>query len=117
MLTEGFHRVLRMIFGSKRNLVIEWGKLHNKELYALCSSTNIIRVVRSRRLRCAGHIAHMEERRDAHRILVGKTEGRRQLEKPKHRWEDSIKMDLQEVRCGGMEWIDLAQDRNRCGLL
>jgi hypothetical protein len=86
--------VLRRIFGPKRDEVIgKWRRLHNKELYALYSSPNIIRVIKSRRLRWAGHAARMGERR----ALVGKPEGRIPLGRPRRRWEDNIKMDLREV--------------------
>jgi hypothetical protein len=92
------NRVLRRIFGPKRDEVTgEWRRLHNKELYALYSSPNIIRVIKSRRLRLTGHVARMGDRRGAYRALVGKPEGRRPLERPRHRWEDNIKMDLREV--------------------
>jgi hypothetical protein len=106
-------KVLRRIFGPKRDEVTgEWRRLHNKELCTLYSPQNIIRVIKSRRLRWAGHVACMGERRDAYRALVGKPEGRRPLGKPGLRWEDNIKMDFQEVGwC--MEWINLAQDRDR----
>jgi hypothetical protein len=108
------NKVLRRIFGPKRDDVTgEWRRLHNKELCALYSSPNIIRVMKSRRLRWAGHVARMGERRGAYRALVGKPEGRRPLEKPRRRWEDNIKMDLRQVGWGGVDWIDLAQDRNR----
>jgi hypothetical protein len=90
------NRVLRRIFGPKRDEVTgEWRRLHNKELYALYSSPNIIQVIKSKRLRWARHVACMGERRGAYRALVGKPEGRRQLERPRRRWEDNIKMDLQ----------------------
>jgi hypothetical protein len=86
--------VLRRIFWPKRDEVTgEWRRLHNKELYALYSPNNI-RVIKSRRLRWAGHVACMGERRGAYRALVGKPEGRRPLERPRCRWEDNIKMDL-----------------------
>jgi hypothetical protein len=85
----------------------------NKELYALYSSPNIIRVIKSRRLRWAGHVARMGERRVAYRALVGKPEGRRPLGRPRYRWEDNIKIHLQEVEWVGIDWIDLAQDRDR----
>jgi len=65
------------------------------------------------RIRWAGHVAHMGERRGAYRVLVGKPEGNRPLGRPRHRWEDNIKMDLQEVQCGVMDWIKLAQDKDR----
>ena len=74
--------------------------LHNEELYALYSSPNIIRVIKPRIVRWAGHVARMEQRRDAYRALVGKPEGRRPLERSRRRWEDDIKMDLREVGCG-----------------
>jgi hypothetical protein len=108
------NKVLRRIFGPKRDEVTgEWRRLHNKELYALYSSPNSIRVMKSRRLRWAGHVARIGERRGAYRDLVGKPEGRRPLGIPRRRWEDNIKKDLREVGCGGVDWIDLAQDRDR----
>jgi hypothetical protein len=98
------NRVLRRIFGPKRDEVTrEWRRLHNKEFYALYSSPNIIRVIKSRRLRWAGHVACMGESRGAYMALVGKPEGRRPLERPRRRWEDNIKMDLQEVGWGGID--------------
>jgi hypothetical protein len=94
------NRVLRRIFGPKRDEVTgEWRRLHNKGLYALYSS-DIIRMIKSRRLRWAGHTARMGERRGAYRVLVGKPEGRRPLERPRRRWEDNITMDLREVGWG-----------------
>jgi hypothetical protein len=108
------NKVLRRIFGPNRDEVRgEWERLHNKELYALYSSPNIIRVIKSRRLRWAGYVACMGDRRGAYRDLVGKPEGRRPLGRPRCRWEDNIKMDLREVGWGGIDWIDLAQDRDR----
>jgi hypothetical protein len=86
---------------------------NNEELYALYSSPNIIRVIKSRKLRWAGHVARMGEMSGAYRALVGKPEGRRALERPRRRWEDNIKMDLLEVRWGDLDWISLAQDRDR----
>jgi hypothetical protein len=95
------NKVLRRIFGPKRDEVTgEWRRLHNKELYALYSSPNIIRVMKSRRLRWAGHMACLGERRGAYRALVGKPEGRRPLERPRRRWEDNIKMDIRETGWG-----------------
>jgi hypothetical protein len=95
------NRVLRRIFGSKRDEVTgEWRRLHYKELYALYSSPNIIWVIKSRRLRWIGHVARMGERRGAYRALVGKPEGRRSLRRPRHRWEDNIKLDLRAVGWG-----------------
>ena len=75
------------------------------------SSPNIIRSLKSRRLRWAGHVARMEQSRNAYRVLVGKPEGKRPLGRPRHTWEDNIRMDLKEVGCDPGEWIDLAEDR------
>ena len=106
------NRVLRRIFGPRRDKVRgEWGKLHNEELNDLYSSLSIVRVIKSRRMRWVWHVVHMGERRGIHRVLVGKHEGKRPLGRPRHRWED-IKMDLQEAGCGGIDWIELAQDRD-----
>jgi hypothetical protein len=87
-------------------------KLHNEELHNLYCSPNIIRIIKSRRMRLAGHVARMGEKRNAYRILVGKHEGKRPLGRPGHRWEDNIKMDLREIGWSGMDWIDLAEDRD-----
>ena len=107
------NRVLRRIFGPKRDEVTrEWRKLHNEELNDLYSSPNI-RVVKSGRMRWTGHVAPMGERRGVYRVLVGKREGKRLLGRPRRRWEDNIKMDFKEVRCGVLDWIKLAQDRDR----
>jgi len=107
------NRVFMRIFGPKRDEVTgEWRKLHNEELNVLFSLPNIEREIKSR-MRWAEHVARMEERRGVYRVLVGKPEGKRQLGRPRRRWEDNIKMDLQEVGCGGMDWIELAQDRDR----
>jgi hypothetical protein len=108
------NKVLRRISVPKRYEVTgEWRRLHNKELYALYSSPNIIRVIKSRTLRWAGHVARMGARRGAYRALVGKPEGTRPLGRHRHRWEDNIKMDLRKVGWGGTDWINLAQDRDR----
>jgi len=108
------NRVLRRVFGPKRDEVTgEWRKLHNEELSDLYCSPNVVRVIKSRRLRWAGHVACMGERRVAYRVLMGTLGGRRPLGRPRRRWEDNSKMDLQEVGCGGMDWIELAQDRDR----
>ena len=90
----------------------EWRRLHNEELNGLYSSSNIVRVIKSSRMRWAGHVARMGEERGAYRVLVGKPEGKRPLGRPRHRWVDNIRMDLQEVGCGDGDWIGLAQDRD-----
>ncbi|KAJ4439660.1 hypothetical protein ANN_07788 [Periplaneta americana] len=108
------NKVLRKIFGAKRDEVTgEWRKLHNTELHALYSSPDIIRNIKSRRLRWAGHVARMGESRNAYRVLVGRPEGKRPLGRPRRRWEDNIKMDLREVGYDDRNWINLAQDRDR----
>ena len=108
------NRVLRRIFGPKKVKVTgEWRKLHNEELNDLYCATNIVRVIKSRRLRRLGHVACMGDGRGVYRVLVGKPEGKRPLGRPWRRWEYNIKMDLQEMGCRGMDWIELAQDRDR----
>jgi hypothetical protein len=103
--------VLRRIFGPKMDEVIgEWRKLHNEELHILYSSPNIIRQIKSRRIRWAGNVARMREERDVYRVLMGKPEGKRPLERPRRRWEDGIRMDLKEIGWGRVDWIQLAQD-------
>jgi hypothetical protein len=87
-------------------------KIHNEELNDLCGSPSNFLVIKSRRVRWAGHVALMGERRGVYRVLVGKTEGKRSLGRPRRRWEDNIKMDLQEVGWG-MGWIHLTRDRDR----
>ena len=105
---------MRRIFGPRRDEVTwEWRRLHNEELNDLYSSPNIVRVIKSRRMRWAGHVARMGEERGVYRIFVGKPEGRRLLGRPGRRWVDNIRMDLQEMGCGYMDWIGLAQDRDR----
>jgi hypothetical protein len=96
------NRVLRRIFGSKRDEVTgEWRKIHNGKLHNLYSSPDIIRQIKSRRMRWAGHVARMGEGRNVYRVLMGKTEGERPLERPRRRWEDGIEMDLREIGWGG----------------
>ena len=91
----------------------EWRKLHNEDLNVLYSSPNIVRVIKSRRMRWARHIERIGEGRDVYTVLLGKPGGKRPLERRRRRWKDNIKMDLQEVGCVGMDWIELAQDRDR----
>jgi hypothetical protein len=105
------NRVLRRIFGPKKDEVTwEWRRLHNEELNDLYSSPNI-RMMKSRRMRWAGHVARMGEKRDAYRILVGRREGKRPLGRPRRRWEDNIKMDLEAG--WGTDWIEVAHDGDR----
>jgi hypothetical protein len=103
------NRVLRRIFGSKRDEVTaEWRRLLNEELYDLYSSPNIIRVIK-----WVGHVALTGERRGVYRVLVGRPGSNSALGRPRCRWKGNITMDLQEVGWGGLDWIDLAQDRDR----
>jgi hypothetical protein len=90
-----------------------WRKMHNEELHGLYSSPNIVRVIKARRMRWAGHVARMGEVRGACNILIGRPEGWRPLGRPRHRWEDNIKMALWEKGFGDVDWIHLAQDRDR----
>ena len=109
------NRVLRTIFGHKKDEVTgEWRKLHNEELSDLYCSPNIARVIKSRRIGWAGHVALMGERRGIYRFLVGKPEGKRPLGRHRRRWEDNIKVDVHgSGMWGGMDWIKLAQDRDK----
>jgi len=107
-------RMLRRIFGPKWDEVAgEWRRLHNEELNDLYSSLNNFWVIKSRRMRWAGHVAHMGEGRVLYRVVVWKPEGKRPFGITRHRREDNIKMDLQEVGSGGLDWIELAEDRDR----
>jgi len=102
------NRVFRRIFGAKRDEVTgEWRKIHNEELNDLYCSPNIVRVIKSIRMRWAGHVTRTEERRGVYRDLMGEPLGERPLGKPWRGLENNIKMDLQEVKCGGMDWIEL----------
>jgi len=105
------NRVLRKIFGPKRDEVTgEWRKLHNKEINVLYPSPSIVRMIKSRRMRRVGHAARMGESRGVCRVYLRQPEGNRPLGRPKRRWEDNIKTDLEKVGCESMDWIDLAQD-------
>jgi len=106
--------VLRRIVGPRRDEVTgEWRRLHNEELNDLYCLPNIVRVIKSRRMKWAGHVARMGEERGVYRVLVRKPEGKRPLGRPRRRWVGNIRMDLQEVECGYMDWIGLAQVRDR----
>ena len=87
--------------------------MHNEELKDLYCSPNIVRVIKWRRMRWVGHVARMGEESGVYRVLVGKPEGKRPLGRPRRKWLDNIRMDLQEVGCGYMDWIVLAHDRDR----
>jgi hypothetical protein len=102
--------VLRRIFGPKREEDGSWRKLHNDELHNLYSSPNIVRVIKSRRMKWAGHVARMGEGRGVYRVLVGRPEGKRPLGRPRRRWEHNIKLDLREIGIDGAKWIQLGQD-------
>jgi hypothetical protein len=104
------NRVLRRIFGPKREEDGSWRKLHNDELHSLYTSSNIVRVIKSRRMRWAGYVARMGEGRGIYRVLVGRPEGKRPLGRPRNRWEDNIRMDLREKKIDRAKWIRLAQD-------
>jgi hypothetical protein len=104
------NRVLRRIFGPRGDEDGSWRKLHNDEPHSLYSSPNIVRVIKSRRMRWAGRVASMEEHGVAYMVLVGRPEGKRPLERPRRRWEDDIKMDLREIWIDGADWFRLAQD-------
>jgi hypothetical protein len=96
------NRVVRRIFGPKRDEVMgEWRKLYNEELHILYYSPNIIRQIKSRRMRWAGHVARMGKERNVYRVLMGKSEGKRPLGRPRRRWEDGIRIDLREIGLGG----------------
>jgi hypothetical protein len=108
------NKVLMRLFGPKGDEVTgEWRKLYNEEPHDLYSSPSIIRIIKSRRMRWAGHVARMVEKRNAYRVLVRKPEGKRPLGRPRRRWVDNIKMDLLETGWGGVDWIGLAQDRDK----
>jgi hypothetical protein len=109
---RGFeNRVLRRIFGPKREEDGSCRKLYNDELHSLYSSPNIVKVIKLRRMRWAGHVERMGKERGVYGVLVGRPEGKRQLRRPRRRWEDNIKMDLRETGIDGANWIRFAQDR------
>ena len=109
--------MLRKVFGVRDDITGERRKAHNAELHALFSAPNIIRNLKSRRLRWAGHVPCTEQSKNAYTILVGKPEGKRALGRPRRRWEDTIKMDLREVGCDPGDWVALAEDRDNGGLM
>ena len=100
------------MFGPRRDENGEWRRLHNEELHSLYRSPNIVRVIKSRRLRWAGHVAIIEEGRSSFKILTGKPTGKRPLGRPRRRWEDNIRMDLEEIGINAGNWVDSAQDRD-----
>jgi hypothetical protein len=104
------NRVLRRIFGPKWNEDGSWRKLHNDELHSLYPSPNIVRVIKSRKMRWVEHVARLREGRGVYRVLVGKPEGKRPLGRPRRRWENNIKPDLREIGIDGENWNQLAQD-------
>ena len=108
------NRALKRIFGPKRDKVTgEWRELHNEKINDLYCSPNIVRVIKSRRMRWSGHVARMGEGRGVYRDLVGKREGKRPLGRPRRGWVDNIKMDLQEMGCGGMtgsSWLMVGRE-------
>jgi hypothetical protein len=108
------NRVLRRIFGPKRDEVMEdWRNLHNEELHNLYFSASIIRIIKSRKMRWAGHVARREPKTNVYRILVGEPEGKILQGRPRRRWVDNIKMDFRDIGWDGMDWIDLAQNRDQ----
>jgi hypothetical protein len=108
------NRVLRRILVPKRGgMTGGWRKLHKEELHNFYFSPRIIRIIKSRRMKWAGHVARMGQKRDVYRLLIGKPEGKRPLGRPKRRWIDNNKMDLLEIGLSVVNWIGLAQDRYR----
>jgi hypothetical protein len=107
-------RVLRRIFGPKKDeMAGDSRKMHNEELHNLYSSSSIIRIIKPRRMRWAVHVARIREKRSTCRILVENSEGKRPVRKPRRRWVDNIKMNIREIGWDGVDWIDLAHDRDQ----
>jgi hypothetical protein len=108
------NRVLRRMSGHKREEVVGgWKSLLNEELHNVCTSPNIIRVIKLRGMRWVGHVVCMGEMSNAYQILVRKSEGKRPLRRPRHRWEGNIRMDLREIGWEGVDWIHMVQDRDQ----
>ena len=107
-----FYFNFQIIFGPKRDENGEWRGLHNEELHSLYSSRNIIRVIKSRRFRWAGYVARMEQGRSGFKILTGKPTGKRPLGRPRHRWEENIRIGLKEIGINMRNWVDSAQNRD-----
>jgi hypothetical protein len=106
--------MLRRIFGPKRDGVAgDWRTLNTEELHSLYSFSKIIKMIKSRRMRWAGHVARLGAKTNAYRLLVGKPEGKSSLRRPRRRWVDNIKTDVREIGWDVMDWIDLAQDRDQ----
>jgi hypothetical protein len=105
-------RVLRICEPKRDEVTGEWRKLHKDGLNVLYTSPSNFRVIKSRIMGWDGHVARMVEGRGVYRVLVGKPEGKRPLGRPRRRWEENIKMDFQEVGCGGTEWFEPAEDRD-----
>jgi hypothetical protein len=110
--------VLRRIFERKSEKVVGgWRRLHNEELRNLYAPLNVVRVITSRMMSWAGHVAHTGEMRNSYNILAGKPKRKRPVGRPKCRWEDNIRMDITETGCEGVDWMHLAQDRNQWQVL
>jgi hypothetical protein len=112
-LTLREEHTLRVLGPQRDEVTGRWRKLHNEELRDLYSSPSIIRIIKSRIMRWAWYVARMGEKRNAYRLLVGKLEGKRPLWRPRRRWADNIKIDRLEIGWGGVDWIGLAQDRDK----
>jgi hypothetical protein len=111
------NRVLKTFEPKREGILRGWRKVRNEEILNLYSSPNILRMIKSRRMRWTEHVEHMGQKSSAYRILLGKAEGKRQIGRPRRRWENNIKMHYREVGWGVMDWIGLAQDRSSGKLL